>query len=242
MPFLAHLEELRWRLLKSILAVVICAGAAFYFRDELFNYLILPLGETKLHFTEVTGSFYAFMKVSLITGLLASLPFVFYQFWSFIAPGLYREEKAVVLPLVLISTILFIGGATFCYFTVLPLALQFLVNFSEELVPVITVSSYISFSGMLLIAFGAGFELPIISYFLARLGVLSSGFMARGRRYAVVIILIVGAIITPPDVITQIFLAGPVYVLYEVSIVIVRIVEYRRRRKEAATEREEHSE
>ncbi|MDH3892593.1 MAG: twin-arginine translocase subunit TatC [candidate division Zixibacteria bacterium] len=238
MPFLTHLEELRWRLLKSILSIVVLAAAAFYFRNVLFDFLILPLGDTELHFTEVTGSFYAYMKVALITGLLAALPFVFYQFWSFIAPGLYQTEKAAVLPLVLVSTILFLIGATFCYLTVLPTALWFLIHFSEVLVPVITVNSYISFSGMLLVAFGCGFELPVVSYFLGRLGIINARLMSKVRRYAFVAILIVGAIITPPDVLTQVLLAGPVYLLYEISIIIVRMTE-RKREKDQATEEDE---
>jgi sec-independent protein translocase protein TatC len=224
MPFLDHLEELRWRLLKSILAVIVMAGAAFYFREQLFHFLIMPLGDTPLHFTEVTGSFYAYMKVAIITGLLAALPIVFYQLWAFIAPGLYRTEKAAVLPLVFISTLLFLVGAAFCYWMVLPLALQFLINFGDAILqPIITVGSYISFAGLMMVAFGAGFQLPIVAYFLGRLGILSSSIMARGRRYAIVIILIVGAIITPPDVITQVLLAGPIYLLYEISIIIVKL-------------------
>jgi len=224
MPFLDHLEELRWRLLKSVLAVVVMAVAAFVFRDELFHFIIRPLGDTKLHFTEVTGSFYAYMKVAIFTGLTAALPIVFYQLWAFIAPGLYRTEKAAVLPLVLISTFLFLLGAAFCYFMVLPMALQFLIGFGDDILqPIITVGSYISFAGLMMVAFGIGFQLPIVAYFLGRLGILSSAIMSRARPYAVVIILIVGAILTPPDVFTQVLLAGPIYVLYEISIIIVKV-------------------
>ncbi len=224
MPFLDHLEELRWRLLKSIVSVVLLAGAAFYFRSELFDFLVLPLGDTELHFTEVTGSFYAYMKVSLITGFLVALPIVFYQFWSFVAPGLYQQEKAAVLPLVLVSTLLFLIGAGFCYWMVLPLALEFLIGFSEGLLnPIITVGSYISFAGLLMVAFGTGFELPVVTYFLGRLGIITAPMLAKGRRYAIVVILIAGAIITPPDIFTQVLLAGPVYILYEISIIIVRL-------------------
>jgi len=224
MPFLDHLEELRWRLLKSILAIIVMAVAAFYFSDQLFRFLIKPLGDIQLHVTEVAGSFYAYMKVAIITGLLAALPIVFYQMWAFIAPGLYRTEKTAVLPLVLISTLLFLVGAAFCYWTVLPLALRFLIGFSGDIIrPIITVGSYISFAGLMMLAFGAGFQLPIIAYFLGRLGILSSSVMVRGRRYAIVIILIIAAILTPPDVISQVLLAGPLYVLYEISIIVVRL-------------------
>lgn len=226
MPFLDHLEELRWRLLKSLLAIVITAGASFYFRNELFIILIRPLGDIQLNFTDVTGSFYAYLKVSLITGIIVALPVVFYQMWIFLSPGLYKQEKRIILPLAFVSTVLFLGGASFCYFLTLPLALDFLIGFSGDLLnPVITVGSYISFAGLLLVAFGVGFQLPVVSFFLGKIGLVSSASMGKGRRYALVIILIAGAIITPPDVFTQLLLAGPVYLLYEVSILIVKIVE-----------------
>ncbi|MFZ5981775.1 MAG: twin-arginine translocase subunit TatC [Candidatus Zixiibacteriota bacterium] len=224
MSFVDHLEELRWRLLKSVLAVVIMAILALYFSDHLFKFLIMPLGDVKLHVTEVTGSFYAYLKVSFIAGIFGALPIVFYQLWVFISPGLYKREKKVIIPLVTISSFLFLGGAIFCYYLVLPLALKFLIGFSGELLnPIITVGSYISFAGLLMIAFGFAFELPIVAFFLGKIGLISSKFMARGRRYAVVAILIVAAIITPPDVFTQVLLAIPLYFLYEISIIVVRL-------------------
>ena len=237
MPFLDHLEELRWRLVKAILAVVVMAGAAFYFRDQLFDFLVLPLGEIQLHFTEVTGSFYAYLKVSLITGVFFATPIVFYQMWMFISPGLYDREKSVVYPLVMVSTLLFMIGAGFCYYIVLPLALKFLIGFSEGLInPIITVGSYLSFAGLLLIAFGVGFELPVVAYMLGRMGIISAPLLSKGRRYAIVAILIAGAIITPPDIFTQVLLAGPVYILYEVSIIVVRVTDRKRQRETSELE------
>ncbi len=241
MPFLDHLEELRWRLLKSLLAIVVMAGASFYFRNELFIFLTRPLGDIQLHFTEVTGSFYAYLKVALIIGLIAALPVVFYQMWMFLSPGLYKHEKRVILPLVFVSTVLFLGGAAFCYFLTLPLALDFLIGFSGDLLsPVITVGSYISFAGLLLVAFGVGFQLPVVSFFLGKIGLVSSASMGKGRRYALVIILIAGAIITPPDIFTQLLLAGPVYLLYEVSILVVRVVEPRPERIDSLNPDDKH--
>jgi sec-independent protein translocase protein TatC len=225
MPFLDHLEELRRRLLKSIVAVVVMTLVAFYFSDELMRFLIAPLGDIKLHVTEVTGSFYAYLKVSLVTGVVAASPIVFYQLWSFVAPGLYRHEKARVLPLVLASTLLFLIGAGFCYLVVLPFSLKFLIGFSGDLLsPIITVGSYLTFAGMLMLAFGLGFEIPVVAYFLGKIGLISSRFLSKGRRYAIVLILIVAAILTPtPDVATQLLLAGPLYLLYEVSIILVKV-------------------
>jgi len=225
MPFLEHLEELRKRLLRSALAIVICAILAFYFSDEIMWFIIQPLNGVPLNNMQVAGSFYAYMKVSLIAGLVASLPIVFYQMWSFIAPGLYRREKVTILPLVIISTALFLVGAAFCYYLALPMALQFLLGFADELIKnYITVDSYISFIGFLMLAFGLSFQLPILAYFLGRFGLITSGFLAKGRRYAIVIILAVAAVITPtPDIFTQLILAVPMYVLYEVSILVVKM-------------------
>ncbi len=241
MPFLDHLDQLRSRLLKSLLAVVVCALAAFYFSDELFRLIVMPLGDVKLHVTEVTGSFYAYMKVSLIAGILAALPVVFYQLWSFVGPGLYPDEKRLVFPMVAISTVLFVIGAGFCWLIVLPMSLDFLIGFSDDLLePIITVSSYITFAGMLLMAFGFGFEMPVLAYFLGKVGVLSSRFMAKGRRYAVVIILITAAILTPtPDVFTQLMLAGPLYLLYEISILLVKAIEAKKARLEQSADSDE---
>ena len=223
MSFVDHLEELRWRLFKAILSVVIMAIVAFYFSDELFKLLIIPLGDIKLHVTEVTGSFYAYLKVSFFAGIFGALPVVFYQLWMFISPGLYKQEKKVVIPLVAVSSILFLIGAVFCYLVVLPLALKFLIGFSGDILsPIITVGSYISFTGLLLIAFGFAFELPIVAYFLGRVGLISSSFLAKGRRYAIIAILILGAVITPPDIFTQVLLAIPIYLLYEISIILVK--------------------
>ena len=233
MPFLDHLEELRWRLLKSIIAVIVTTAAALYFSDELFRLIVIPLGEIKLHVTEITASFYAYLKVTLITGVIVALPVVFYQLWSFIGPGLYASERRAVLPMVVVSTLLFVVGAGFCWILVLPLAIKLLTGFSEGLfVAIITVDSYISFAGLMLIAFGLAFQLPVLAYFLASIGILGSRFLSKGRRFAIVIMLIVGAILTPADVFTQLALAVPLYLLYEVSIIIVRIVESRRRRAE----------
>jgi sec-independent protein translocase protein TatC len=225
MPFLDHLEELRRRLIWCTLAAIMATAAAFCFSEQIMTFFVRPAGGIKLHVTEVTGSFYAYLKISLVTGLVVSAPFFFYQAWSFISPGLYQREKATVLPLVVLSTTLFLTGAGFCYLVVLPFSLNFLIGFSGDLLsPIITVSSYISFAGMLLLAFGIGFQIPVVAYFLGRLGIVTPQILGKGRRYAVVLILIAAAIITPtPDVATQLMLAGPLYVLYEVSIVVVRL-------------------
>jgi sec-independent protein translocase protein TatC len=228
MPFLDHLEELRWRLVKSVFAVIIMSFVAFYFSDHLLRFIRIPLGNVKLYNIAVTGTFYAYLKISLITGILGALPIIFYQLWSFMSPGLYKNEKWMIIPLVLISTFLFLLGSSFCFVMVLPLSFKFLIGFSGELIEnTITIGSYINFVGLLLLAFGFGFQLPLMNYFLGKMGLITADFLAKGRRYAIIIILVAGAVITPPDVFTQILLAVPLYILYEISILVVKITQKR---------------
>jgi len=229
MPFLRHLEELRIRLIKSTLAVILCAVVAFVFSEQIVAFIKLPLKgvgpeESQLHNLQVTGALYAYLKVSLLTGVVVALPIIFYQAWRFIAPGLFSREKAMIVPMVLVSTILFLIGGAFCFLVVLPIGLQFLIGFAgEQIENMITINSYISFAGLLLLAFGFSFQMPILAYYLGKFGIISSGFLAKGRRYAAVSILVIGAVLTPPDVFTQLLLAGPMYLLYEISIVIVKL-------------------
>ena len=225
MPFLEHLEELRQRLIKAFASIIICSLGALYFADHIMRWFIAPLGTIKLHVTEVTGSFAAYFKVSIITGIIFSLPIIFYQLWSFVSPGLYAKEKRMVIPFISSATVLFFMGAAFCYYLVLPWSLQFLIGFSGDLFsPIVTIGSYISFTGMLILAFGISFELPVIAYLLGKIGLISSSFLSKGRRYAVIIILTVAAILTPtPDIFTQLLLAVPMYGLYEISIIVVRL-------------------
>lgn len=222
--FLDHLEELRWRLLKIIIGVLVAAAVSLYFGEEIFAFVIKPLGDLQLHVTTITGSFYAYMVVSIFAGLFAIIPFVFYQLWAFIAPGLYKTEKIFILPAVIASSVLFGIGAWFCYQYILPFAITYLVSYGEgALTPIITVGSYLTFAGMMVLSFGLTFNLPVVSFFLAKMGILRSETLPKGRRVAVVLILICAAIITPPDVFTQVLVGAPMYVLYEISIIVVRI-------------------
>lgn len=223
MAFLDHLEELRRRLLKSLVAVIVCSMVAFYFSENIMQFIKQPLGDMQLYNIAVTGTFYAYIKVSIVTGVIAALPIIFYQMWSFISPGLFDRERLMILPLVVSSTFLFILGAAFCFIVVLPISFAFLTGFSGDvIVNNITIGSYISFAGVLLLAFGFGFQMPIVAYFLGKVGFVSSRMLSKGRRYAVIVILIVAAIITPPDVLTQFLLGIPLYLLYEISILVVR--------------------
>ncbi len=230
--FLDHLEELRWRLIKIIVGVVIAGSVALYFGQDIFELAIKPLGDLELHVTSITGSFYAYIIVSLFAGMFAIAPFVFYQLWAFVAPGLYKSETRFILPAVISSSGLFAVGSWFCYRFVLPFAIAYLVSFGEgALTPIITVSSYLTFAGMMVLSFGAAFNMPVIAFFLAQMNLLRTETLAKGRRVAVVVILVFAAIITPPDVFTQLLIGGPMYVLFEVSIIVVRVVNRGKDRK-----------
>jgi sec-independent protein translocase protein TatC len=223
MPFLEHLEELRKRLIRSIIALLIAAAGSFYFADHIVKFIVKPLGDTKLYVTEVAGSFTAYFKVSLIAGLIVALPYIFWQLWSFVSPGLYKRERLMILPIVIASTVLFLLGAIFCFYVMLPVSLNFLINFSGGLItPIITVSSYVSFISMLILGFGLGFQLPIVAYVLGKFGIVSARGLSKARRYAIVVLLFLAAFLTPtPDAFTMMVMFVPLYALYEVSILIV---------------------
>jgi sec-independent protein translocase protein TatC len=223
MSFLAHLEELRWRLIKSIASVLIVSIVAYFFSDRLLEWLTSPISE--VYFMGPTEAFSVRIKISLFAGLIVSVPIILYQAWRFVAPGLYAHEVWIAIPLVLSATVFFLGGAAFCYLVVLPVGMKFLMGFgTEKLRPLIAVDRDISFVTWMMLAFGAVFELPIASFILGRIGLISSSALRRGRRYALVTILVVAAFITPsPDAFSQLMLAGPLYLLYEVSILIVRL-------------------
>jgi len=224
LPFLDHVEELRWRLIKSIVAIALTSIASFAVASYLYEWITVPLGDVKLHFTEVTGSFYAYLKLAMYAGVVVASPIVFYQLWSFISPGLYSHEKRMIIPMVFFSTILFLIGGGFCFFVVLPFAIKFLLSYGQEVMtPIITINSYISFAGMLVLAFGIAFELPVVGYFLGKMGIVSSKFLGKIRPYAVVVFLVFSAILTPPDVISQLLLAGPLMLLYEITIILVKV-------------------
>ena len=182
------------------------------------------------------------MKVALVASLFGTSPITFYQVWAFIAPGLYKEEKRAVLPLAFFSSIFFIAGAAFCFFMVFPIAFKFFMGFATDtIVPMISVEEYLGFALKLLIAFGVVFEMPLFAYFLSRFGILSPDFMRRQRRYAILLIFIVAAILTPPDVFSQCLMALPMFLLYEVSI-YVSAMAYPKKKEDKAEEPEDERE
>jgi sec-independent protein translocase protein TatC len=244
MSFLGHMEELRKRLLWAALAIIVgffvCLGFAYYILNFATEPLraLLPAGTT-LIFTKLPDPFFVWVKVSMVAGILLVLPFVLYQLWKFIAPGLYKKERTMALPFVVIATALFYIGSTFAYFAVFPVVFGFFLGFQQaDLKPMIDIGPFISLIMKLMLAFGAIFETPIIIVFLGLLGVVDSAFLKKGRRYFIVLAFVVSAMLTPPDVFSQIVMAGPLLVLFEGSIQVLSIIEKRRKAREEAEEQE----
>lgn len=227
-PFLSHLEELRKRLITSATAVGIGFAVCYFFSERIFLVLIDPLKAVMpegdhLIFTSLPEMFLTYLKVALVTGILVTAPFLFYQLWLFIAPGLYKREKSLVIPFVLTSTVLFVGGALFGYFIVFPFGFEFFIGFSNEYIKALpSVKQYFGFALKLLFAFGVVFELPVIIFFLAKLGLVTPEFLKQKRKYAMLLTFVAAAILTPPDVITQCMMAGPLIILYEIGILVSR--------------------
>ncbi|MDZ7831375.1 MAG: twin-arginine translocase subunit TatC [Desulfobacterales bacterium] len=229
LPFTSHLEELRSRLIRCAIAIAVGFAIAYLFKEKLFEILTRPLirvmeqGDT-LIFTGIPEAFFTYLKVSLLAGILLAMPVIMYEFWMFIAPGLYKNERRLMLPIVLISSIFFVGGALFGYFIVFPYGFKFLLGFATEtLRPLPSMKEYLSFSAKLLLAFGFVFELPLVITFMARLGLVSVPFLKRNRKYALLLFFVGSALLTPPDVVTQIMMSVPLMILYEISIIGARV-------------------
>jgi sec-independent protein translocase protein TatC len=215
-----------------ICLAAVAAGflACYAFKEQIFEFVAIPLvaslpdDNSWMIFTGVTEAFFTYLKVSFLAGVFLSLPVIFYQFWAFIAPGLYAKEKKVVIPFVIFSTLFFITGACFGYFVVFPFGFTFLLGFATDTIrPFPSVKEYLSFATKLLVAFGLVFELPLITYFLSKVGVLTHRTLSRNRRYFIVIAFLLSATLTPPDVVTQLLMAGPILVLFELSVLVARI-------------------
>jgi sec-independent protein translocase protein TatC len=237
-PFLRHLEELRKRLIASAIAVGIGFAICYFFSERIFLILIEPLKAVmpegdQLIFTALPEMFFAYLKVAFVSGILMASPYLFYQMWMFVAPGLYKQERSLVVPFVLASTLLFAGGALFGYFIVFPFGFKFFIGFSNEYVKALpSVKQYFGFALKLLFAFGVVFELPVIIFFLAKLGLVTTELLRKKRKYAILMTFVAAAILTPPDVITQCMMAGPLIILYEVGIIVSRFA----RKKEVKEE------
>jgi len=234
-----HLVELRKRLGLSVLSVFIAFIIAFVFHEAILEWITAPLNEALAQVAhlskkaadgmvtthQVGGAFFVALKVSFFAGLIGALPFILYQIWLFIAPGLYSNEKKMVLPFVVGGTVMFVVGVLFAYYVVTPFGFQFLITFGSFLyTPLINIEDYVGFFTKIMMGFGIAFELPVFAYFLALLGLVTDKTLKDFFRYAVLIIFVLAALLTPPDILTQLLMAVPLIMLYGVSILIVKMV------------------
>jgi sec-independent protein translocase protein TatC len=228
MPLIAHIEELRRVIIRCILTLIVCAVPCGIFWREIFNFVaILPLRLTSqtplIIYTAPAETIMFSFKIALTGGIIFASPFIFYQIWSFAAPGLYKKEKNIILPVVFASSFCFLAGIAFAYF-LLPLLLKFLTEFAPENInPYFRIDEYFAFLIKICLAFGIAFELPVVSFVLAKMGIIDHKFLIKYFRHAIVLIFIVAAILTPPDVLSQVLLAIPLVGLYGISILIVNI-------------------
>jgi sec-independent protein translocase protein TatC len=229
LTLIGHFLELRKRLIRSIIAVIVGIIISFFFWKWIFYILIYPAQGVNLIFTEVTEMFGTTMKVCLAAGIILAMPFITYQFIMFVRPALTGREKKYLLIIMPWVTIMFLGGVVFGYFVMVPPAVRFFLSFGSDLVePLISVGNYISVITRMLLAIGLVFELPVVTTFLARIGIVKPEWLASKRKIVIVLAFIIGAILTPPDPTTQVLLAVPLIVLYEMSIWLAKLV-YKRR-------------
>lgn len=221
-----HLMELKRRITRAAIAVVVGFAAAYPFKERLYQFLKEPLqdilpADSAFIFTNPAELFFTYLKVSLLVGFLIGLPVVLYQFWAFVAPGLFRHERRLFFPLLLLSIGLFVGGAAFSFFLVFPLAFQFLVGFAnEQIMAMPSAKEYLGFSLTLMLAFGASFQIPIVCMALVKLGMATVTGLRAKRRYVFAGGFVLAALITPPDVVSQVLLGFPVWLLYELGIIL----------------------
>lgn len=230
MSFFEHLGELRKRILYSILFIMIFFIASWFFVDKIYYILskpvlkFMPAGE-KLAFTALTEPFMMYIKLAFITGIFVGSPFVFYQLWLFISPGLYHKEKKLVFPFVFFTTVFFVAGGAFGYYVVFPFACKFFLEIGQDFKAILTIDKYFSLAFRVLFGIAVVFLLPVLSFLLAKLRIISARFLLKYFKYAVVAIFIIAAVITPtPDMVTQSIFAIPMLLLYLLSILIAKIV------------------
>jgi len=234
-----HLVELRKRLGISAGSLIVMFFVMFYFHEPILNWMVEPLnvalievGKKSVHAadgmittSQVGGAFFVALKVSFFAAIVASLPIILAQIWLFVAPGLYANEKKMIIPFIVGGTVMFLIGVLFAYYIVTPFGFDFLITFgSFKFTPLINIEDYVGFFTKIMFGFGLAFELPIFAYFLALLGMIDDRMMKNFFKYAVIIIFIVAALLTPPDILTQLLMAGPLIILYGLSIFIVRMV------------------
>lgn len=224
-----HIADLRKRLMVSAGSLIAMFFVCFFFYEPILGWMMVPVEavlppNSQMVAIEIQETFFTALKVAFFSGFLLSLPVIFWQMWLFLAPGLYDHEKKLVFPFVFFATLMFLVGAAFAYFIVVPLGFEFLINFGSAVVTVLpSIGKYVGFFTKLLFGFGVAFELPVITFFLAKIGLVDDRMLKDFFKYAVVIIFIAASLLTPPDVLTQFLMAGPLIILYIVSIYIAKV-------------------
>jgi sec-independent protein translocase protein TatC len=249
-PLLDHLIELRRRLLWSVIVLALLFFTCLYFAKDIFGILVRPLisaGQGKVIYTDVFEAFFVEMKVALFAALMLGFPFFAMQMWKFVAPGLYRKEKMAFLPFLLLTPFFFIAGASFAYFVAMPWALHFLLGYQgdvggiqQEALP--GVGNYLSFCTRFLFGFGVAFLLPILLMVLERAGIVTREQLAKSRRYAIVAAAGISAVLTPPDAVSMLMMMVPLYLLYELALIAIRVTHWRRGRSAAPATEVAHAE
>lgn len=237
-PILEHVREFKKRLLTAVAAWLVAVAFSYFFAEEFYAFLVQPLadasdaGTRRMIYTSLVEAFFTYLKLAMTMGFILAFPVIASQLYLFLAPGLYKREKAVFLPYLFAAPCCFLLGAAFCYYLILPNAWQFFLSFEtlgvDGQLPIqleAKVGEYLSLTTKLIIAFGLAFQLPVVLVLLAQFGMVRAKTLAKGRKYALVAIVAVAAIITPPDIFSQIALSIPVYLLYELSIILCRLVE-----------------
>jgi sec-independent protein translocase protein TatC len=224
-----HIADLRKRLMVSGACLIVMFFTCFFFYEPILGWMMVPVEavlppNSQMVAVEIQETFFTALKVAFFSGFILSLPVIFWQMWLFLAPGLYEHEKKLVVPFVFFATLMFLVGASFAYYIVVPFGFEFLVNFGSAVVTVLpSIGKYVGFFTKLLFGFGIAFELPVITFFLAKIGLVDDQMLKNFFKYAVVIIFIVASLLTPPDVLTQFLMAGPLILLYIVSIYIAKV-------------------
>ncbi|HEU4968219.1 twin-arginine translocase subunit TatC [Sphingomonas sp.] len=246
-PLLDHLIELRRRLLWSLAALAAAFGVCLYFARPIFAFLVQPLlkaGQGRLIYTDIFEAFFVNVKVAFFAAIMVAFPIIASQIWKFVAPGLYKNEKQALLPFLLMTPVLFGMGAALAYYFAMPVALHFLLGFQgnvggvqQEALP--GIGNYLNFVTKFMFGFGVAFLTPVLLMLLERAGIVTRDQLVRGRRYAIVIVFVIAAVLTPPDIVSQLLLATPLILLYEFALIAIWFTEKRRQKKASAAAAEE---